>query len=76
MKYNYWLKWTLYCAAGELTGIAVAGLIAFAANRLIGDHNLPENKQLTKTTAPYRLEGKPLLKAGLLGPVRIVVERK
>ncbi|TCC99334.1 glycosyl hydrolase [Pedobacter hiemivivus] len=41
------------------------------ANRLIGDQRLPENKRITKTTAPYRLEGKPLLKAGLLGPVTI-----
>jgi hypothetical protein len=42
------------------------------ANRLIGDHALPENKRITWTTAPYRLEGKPLLPAGLLGPVRII----
>ena len=42
------------------------------ANRLIGDHRLPEEKRLTKTNSPYRLEGKPLLPGGLLGPVRIV----
>ena len=42
------------------------------ANRLIGDHTLPENKRITATTAPYRLEGKPLLPAGLLGPVKII----
>ena len=41
------------------------------ANRLTGDHDLPENKQITWTTAPYRLSGKPLLPAGLLGPVTI-----
>jgi len=43
------------------------------ANRLIGDHRLPENKRVTWTTAPYKLslEGKPLLEAGLLGPVTI-----
>jgi hypothetical protein len=43
------------------------------ANRLIGDHRLPENKRVTWTTAPYKLslEGKPLLEAGLLGPVMI-----
>lgn len=41
------------------------------ANRLIGDQRLPENKRITKTNAPYRLEGKPLLEAGLLGPVTI-----
>lgn len=41
------------------------------ANRLIGDQRLPEDKRITKTTAPFRLEGKPLLEAGLLGPVVI-----
>jgi hypothetical protein len=44
------------------------------ANRLIGDSKLPENKRITKTTAPFRLEGKPLNPAGLLGPVLIQVE--
>lgn len=44
------------------------------ANRLIGDQKLPEEKRITKTTAPFRLEGKPLEKAGLLGPVRLSVE--
>jgi len=46
------------------------------ANRIIGDHALPEEKRLTWTTAPYRLEGKPLLPAGLFGPVRISREVK
>ncbi|WP_158827521.1 glycosyl hydrolase [Mucilaginibacter lacusdianchii] len=41
------------------------------ANRLIGDHGLPKEKQITWTNAPYRLEGKPLLPAGLLGPVTL-----
>lgn len=44
------------------------------ANRLIGDLRLPESKRKTWTTAPLRLEGKPLLEAGLLGPVEIVSE--
>ncbi|TCD28307.1 DNA-binding protein [Pedobacter psychrodurus] len=44
------------------------------ANRLIGDSKLPENKRITKTTAPFRLEGKPLNPAGLLGPVMIQLE--
>jgi hypothetical protein len=44
------------------------------ANRLIGDHVLPENKQITWTTAPYRLAGKSLLPAGLFGPVVICRE--
>jgi hypothetical protein len=46
------------------------------ANRLIGDYKLPEDKRLTKTTAPFRLEGKPLNKAGLIGPITIQTEEK
>jgi hypothetical protein len=49
------------------------------ANRLIGDQKLPEKEKLTWTTAPFRLDGNPLLKAGLLGPVTIVkgkIEKK
>jgi hypothetical protein len=46
------------------------------ANRLMGDHKLPEGKRITWTTAPYRLEGKPMLPAGLLGPVAISREMK
>ncbi|MGB8192076.1 MAG: glycosyl hydrolase [Chitinophagaceae bacterium] len=45
------------------------------ANRLIGDHRLPEDKRVTNTIAPYRLENKPLLPAGLLGPVIIEINR-
>lgn len=41
------------------------------ANRLIGDERLPANKRITWTTAPFRLQGKPLLPAGLIGPVVI-----
>lgn len=42
-------------------------------NRLIGDHALPEQERVSWTTAPYRLEGQPLLKAGLFGPVTIKI---
>jgi hypothetical protein len=42
------------------------------ANRLIGDHALPEDKRITWTNAVFRLEGKPLLPSGLLGPVKLV----
>lgn len=42
------------------------------ANRLIGDQLLPEDKRITKTTAPFRLEGKALNKAGLLGTVSLL----
>jgi hypothetical protein len=44
------------------------------ANRLIGDSLLPAEKRITWTTAPFRLKGKPLLKAGLLGPVTLNIE--
>jgi len=46
------------------------------ANRLIGDSKLPEDKRITKTTAPFRLDGKPLNPAGLFGPVKIQIEEK
>lgn len=42
------------------------------ANRLMGDHALPENKRITWTNAPYRLEGRSLLPAGLLSPVKLL----
>lgn len=45
------------------------------ANRLIRDQVLPEDKRITWTTASSdRVEGKPLLEAGLLGPVTINCE--
>jgi len=43
------------------------------ANRLIGDQSLPDSLRITHTTAPFRLQGKPLLPAGLLGPVYIEI---
>lgn len=43
------------------------------ANRLIGDQALPEKKRITRTTAPFRLKDKPLLPAGLLGEVKLVL---
>jgi len=42
------------------------------ANRIIGDHALPQEKRITWTNAAYRLDGKPLLPAGLIGPVKII----
>lgn len=42
------------------------------ANRLRGDHGKPEKEQLTWTNAPYRIEARQLLPAGLLGPVQLV----
>jgi hypothetical protein len=46
------------------------------ANRLIGDQTLPENQRITWTRAPFRLQGKPLLEAGLFGPVTLCVEKE
>jgi hypothetical protein len=46
------------------------------ANRLIGDEKLPKEERLTWTTAPFRLQEVILLKAGLLGPVTILEEKK
>ncbi|WP_443947335.1 glycosyl hydrolase [Pedobacter sp. AW1-32] len=46
------------------------------ANRLIGDQKQPENKRITNTVAPFRLDGKPLNTAGLLGPVTILEQEQ
>jgi hypothetical protein len=40
-------------------------------NRLIGDSKVPASLKITNTTAPFRLGGKPLYPAGLIGPVVI-----
>lgn len=40
-------------------------------NRLIGDELLPNEKRFIWTTAPFRLGGKPLLPAGIVGTVRL-----
>jgi len=45
-------------------------------NRLIGDSKLPADKRITNTTAPFRLAGKLLYPAGLVGPVTIETEMK
>ena len=37
------------------------------ANRLIGDHALPENKRITWTNALYRLEGKTIVTGRAIG---------
>ncbi|MBO9595515.1 MAG: DNA-binding protein [Niabella sp.] len=42
------------------------------ANRLAGDQQLPEGRRITWTTAPIRLQDKPLLPAGLKGSVQII----
>jgi hypothetical protein len=44
-------------------------------NRLVGDSHLPETQRITYTAYPFRMEDKPLLPAGLLGPVVIEVEQ-
>jgi hypothetical protein len=44
-------------------------------NRLVGDSRLPPEKRITHTIYPFKMEGKPLLEGGLLGPVTIEVAR-
>lgn len=44
-------------------------------NRLVGDSRLPKEKRITYTAYPFKMEGKPLLPAGLLGPVVIEVAK-
>jgi hypothetical protein len=41
------------------------------ANRLIGDQHLPTTKRITYTMYPFKMEGRPLLPAGLIGPVKL-----
>lgn len=43
-------------------------------NRLILDETLPAEKRITYTTAPFRLKDKPLLPAGIIGTVKIIVQ--
>ncbi|WP_121357729.1 glycosyl hydrolase [Flavisolibacter nicotianae] len=43
------------------------------ANRMIGDAKLPVEKRISSTVYPFKMEGKGLLPAGLLGPVRLEV---
>lgn len=42
-------------------------------NRLIGDNLLPPAKRITWTTAPFRLKDKPLLPAGLVGKLKLII---
>ncbi len=42
-------------------------------NRLIGDELLSHEKRVTWTTAPFRLKGKPLLPAGIVGAVKLIM---
>jgi len=42
------------------------------ANRLMADQKLPQEKRITQTTAPFRLQGKKPLKGGLIGPVKLI----
>lgn len=65
----------------EITGALQAGANTLSIevtntwfNRLAGDRSKPEKERLTRTTAPERTEGRPLMESGLLGPVRISEE--
>lgn len=77
----------LWCAPWrvEITGavkprenVLEVDVINLWANRVIGDLNLPAEKRFTKTHDSFRfdfLKGKtPLIKSGLLGPVKIYLE--
>jgi hypothetical protein len=44
-------------------------------NRLKGDQSLPVKERITWTNAPFWSKDKPLLPAGLLGPVTLEVEK-
>ena len=44
-------------------------------NRLVGDSHLPKEKRIAYTAYPFKMEDKPLLPAGLLGPVVIEVAK-
>jgi hypothetical protein len=44
-------------------------------NRLVGDSRLSPEKRITNTVYPFKWEGKPLLPAGLLGPVVLEAEK-
>lgn len=46
------------------------------ANRLMADQRVPEEKRITYTTAPFRLQGKQPLKGGLIGPVKLIKSKK
>jgi hypothetical protein len=43
-------------------------------NRLVHEASLPKDEQTIWMNAPNRLKGKPLLPAGLMGPVRLLTE--
>ncbi|MBL7744905.1 MAG: DNA-binding protein, partial [Chitinophagaceae bacterium] len=43
-------------------------------NRLIGDEQSPIADRVTWTTAPFRLKGKPLLSAGIIGRIFLDIE--
>ena len=45
-------------------------------NRLVGDSRLVPHKRITSTVYPFKWDSKPLLPAGLLGPVTIEVSDK
>lgn len=43
---SLWKKWTLNCAAGEVIGIAGAGLIAYLVNSIVGEPDNLDDKLL------------------------------
>jgi hypothetical protein len=47
-------------------------VVNFWPNRIIGDAALPEEKRRTRTNVRNLTSGTPLMRSGLLGPVRLV----
>ena len=45
------------------------------ANRILSDEQLPKSKRQTWSTSPFNLQGHQLLTAGLIGPVRLMVNK-
>lgn len=77
MKSFCGIAWT-YPFRAEITNALKSGLnrlrievVNTWANRLIGDARLPVEKRISYTAYPFKMEGKELLAAGLLGPVTI-----
>jgi hypothetical protein len=44
-------------------------------NRMVGDGRLSPERRIFKTVYPFKMENRPLLPAGLLGPVTVIEQR-
>jgi hypothetical protein len=50
-------------------------VVNFWPNRIIGDQLLPPEKRFTRTNIRKLTKDTPLMESGLLGPIRIMVQR-